>query len=131
MKKILIALTLFLSFFSGLHAEAYVISPKTKTVLSMAGYGTAGGALLGVASMAFDTNIRSVAVGASLGLYTGLIFGGYVLFTHYLKQKGLFYSTPSYEYALNEFRDDFYHLASQEKASFRPEFFVNFVNYRF
>jgi hypothetical protein len=61
---------------------------KAKAFLTMAGYGAGGGALLGVATMAFGNSTRAVAQGASLGLYAGLLFGSYVLISHYQKQSG-------------------------------------------
>ena len=60
-----------------------VIDPRIKMVGKVALYGTAGGALLGLASLAFDGSGRNIARGASLGLYAGLIFGGYVIVSHY------------------------------------------------
>lgn len=65
------------------HAQ---IPPKAKAYLVICAYGTVGGALLGFASLAFQNNSRAIAQGASLGLYAGMIFGGYVLATH--KKKG-------------------------------------------
>jgi hypothetical protein len=58
------------------------IPPKVKAFLGICGYGTVGGALLGFATMAFGTNPRAIAQGASLGLYTGIVFGSYVLLSH-------------------------------------------------
>jgi hypothetical protein len=66
------------------------MDPKVKVVGATALYGTAGGALLGTASLAFGTKGRSVAIGASLGLYAGLLFGTYVVVTHSMRQKGYF-----------------------------------------
>lgn len=63
------------------------MDPKLKILLTMAGYGTVGGALLGAASMAYGARFRAIAVGASLGLYVGLIFGGYVLVTHHYSRQ--------------------------------------------
>ncbi|MBL7664580.1 MAG: hypothetical protein JNM93_05560 [Bacteriovoracaceae bacterium] len=54
-------------------------SAKLKAFLIVSGYGTALGALLGVASLAFDAKSRAIAQGASLGLYAGMIFGTYVI----------------------------------------------------
>lgn len=65
--------------------NALSIEPKVKAVITMAGYGTVGGALLGAASLAFDTGGRSVAIGASVGLYIGLIFGSFIVVSHKLK----------------------------------------------
>lgn len=62
------------------------IPAKTKAFLTIVGYGTAGGALLGAASTAFGTSTRSIAQGASLGLYAGIIFGTYVLVSHHNRQ---------------------------------------------
>jgi len=59
------------------------IDPRVKMVGKVALYGTAGGALLGLASLAFDGKGRNIARGASLGLYAGIIFGAYVIVSHY------------------------------------------------
>ena len=77
--------TLFLIFSSveNLHAE---VDPKIKALGTLAAYGTIGGALLGTASLAFDAGGRSVAKGASLGLYAGLLFGGYIVLTHQMRK---------------------------------------------
>lgn len=93
-------LSLFLVFFLTLavlkpqdaHAE---MPAKAKAILTMAGYGVAGGALLGFASMAFGNTSRAVAQGASLGLYAGLIFGAYVLIAHHQKQVGSYQDDSS------------------------------------
>lgn len=66
----------------GLRAQPSV-PPKAKAVLIMSGYGAAGGALLGLASMAFDGKARNIPRGASLGLYAGLLFSAYVIYSHY------------------------------------------------
>lgn len=87
----------FLSLFLALFLTLAIVRPQTaraempakaKAILTMAGYGVAGGALLGFASMAFGNTSRAVAQGASLGLYAGLIFGAYVLISHHQKQVG-------------------------------------------
>lgn len=61
---------------------------KARAFLTIVGYGTAGGALLGAASMAFGNSTRAVAQGASLGLYAGIIFGTYVLVSHHQRSYG-------------------------------------------
>ena len=61
---------------------------KAKAFLTIVGYGAAGGALLGLASMAFGNSTRAVAQGASLGLYAGIIFGTYILVSHHQTQVG-------------------------------------------
>jgi len=59
---------------------------RVKALGTMALYGTAGGALLGAASLAFGTSGRAIAQGASLGLYAGIIFGTYVVVSHSMKK---------------------------------------------
>ena len=56
--------------------------PKVKAFIMVCSYGTIGGALLGFASMAFGSSPRAIAQGASLGLYSGILFGSYVLFSY-------------------------------------------------
>ncbi len=63
------------------------MDPKIKALGSMALYGTIGGILLGTASLAFGAESRAIAKGASLGLYAGLLFGGYVVLGHALRRK--------------------------------------------
>ncbi len=52
---------------------------KAKAMATMSVYGAGGGALLGFASMAFGARAKSIAQGASLGLYAGILFGIYVI----------------------------------------------------
>ncbi len=87
-----------LSFTILISSNAYSADPRLKVVATMAGYGVVGGALLGTASLAFGANGRSIAKGASLGLYAGLLFGAYVVTSYELKKRG---------YG-NESRDDYY-----------------------
>ena len=61
---------------------------KARAFVTIVGYGTAAGALLGTASLAFGTSTRAVAQGASLGLYTGILFATYVLVSHHNKRYG-------------------------------------------
>jgi hypothetical protein len=63
------------------------LDPKVKAVTTLALYGTVGGALLGAATMAYGTSSRAIFKGASLGLYAGLLFGGYVALSHHYQQK--------------------------------------------
>ena len=69
---------------------------KAKAFLTIVGYGTAGGAILGAASMAFGTSSRAIPQGASLGLYAGILFGTYVLVSHHNKRYGSYddHSSP-------------------------------------
>ena len=68
---------------------------KAKAFLTIAGYGAAGGAILGAASMAFGTSSRAIAQGASLGLYAGILFGTYVLVSHHNKRYGSYEDSSS------------------------------------
>jgi hypothetical protein len=77
------------------------IDPRAKAMATMALYGTVGGALLGTASLAFGTKGRSVAIGASLGLYAGLIFGSYVVVSHMIKTERLKNPQPQENYYPN------------------------------
>lgn len=86
MKKYFISILLcFTLFFSS---SAFALDPKVKILGTMAGYGVVGGALLGTASMAFDAGPRAIAKGASLGLYAGLLFGGYIILSYEMKKRG-------------------------------------------
>ncbi|MGB0454655.1 MAG: hypothetical protein ACPGJV_13180 [Bacteriovoracaceae bacterium] len=69
-------------------SSANAADPRVKAVMLTSAYGTIGGALLGTASLAFGTSGRAVAVGASVGLYVGLLFGGYVVLSHSMKNRG-------------------------------------------
>lgn len=90
MRKFFCSLFILMFTFSMLglkqaHAE---MDPKAKAFLTIVGYGTAGGAMLGVASTAFGTSSRAISQGASLGLYAGILFGTYVLVSHHNKRAG-------------------------------------------
>jgi hypothetical protein len=112
-------LILFCAFFGFLSAltpkEALAMDPKVKVVGATALYGTVGGALLGTASLAFGAKGRSVAIGASLGLYAGLLFGTYVVVTHSMKQKGYFQENPN-----DPLQRDNYYPNSEEATPYRP-----------
>ena len=87
MKKLITAtFVCFTLLFSSVSNAA--INPKLKMVGTMAGYGVVGGALLGTASMAFGSGGRSIAKGASLGLYAGIIFGSYIILNYEMKKRG-------------------------------------------
>ena len=58
------------------------IDPRIRSLGVFTAYGVVGGALLGIATMAFGSGKRAPFVGASLGLYTGLMFSGYVIGSH-------------------------------------------------
>lgn len=74
------------------------LDPRVKALGTMALYGTVGGALLGTAALAFDAEGRAVAKGASLGLYAGLLFGGYVVASHAYRKYKSEHPTPKDNY---------------------------------
>lgn len=91
--SLLIALCFILSFNAR---EARAEMPvKARAFITIVGYGTAGGALLGAASMAFGNSTRAVFQGASLGLYAGILFGTYVLVSHHNRRSGNYEDSSS------------------------------------
>lgn len=91
-KKTIIIKAIIFSLILGVSTPSYSeVDPKITALGTMAVYGTVGGFLLGVASLAFGTSGRAVAQGSSLGLYAGLLFGGYVVGSHAMgkRRKGM------------------------------------------
>jgi len=86
MKKLFIVMTFCFSLLFS--SSAFAVDPKFKILATMTSYGVVGGALLGTASLAFGASGRSVAKGASLGLYAGLLFGGYIILSYEMKKRG-------------------------------------------
>lgn len=78
------------------YKKAEALNPKGKAFLIICTYGTVGGALLGFATMAFGTNSRAIAQGASLGLYAGIAFGSYVITSHKKPGEELLPPEPGY-----------------------------------
>jgi len=80
MKRIRVGL---ISFAAVLCFGATTKAEPLKDFLLCSAYGTAAGALLGVASLAFTddpgSKMNNIARGASLGLYAGIGFGLYVV----------------------------------------------------
>lgn len=81
--QILISISLSLSSFSAL-AQAPESSTGSREFVSSCMYGVLAGTLVGAASLAFTKhpgdNLNRVARGASLGLYTGILLGLYVVY---------------------------------------------------
>lgn len=77
--KIFLLFIFMFSFGFSPKSKLHAMDAKGRAFLLMCGYGTVGGALLGFASLAFQSNPRAIAQGASLGLYAGIIFGAYVI----------------------------------------------------
>ena len=111
----------------------------------MASYGVVGGALLGTASLAFGSGGRSIAKGASLGLYAGIIFGSYIILNYEMKKRGYgveskgdYYpeSSGPYEYdqtstAVNIEEYQLAQFENKKDPKEDPKFFMNFFNYEF
>ena len=74
------------------------IDPRIKTLGVVTVYGVVSGALLGTAALAFDSRGRSPFIGASLGLYAGLLFGGYVVVGHLYRKYRLDGPNPEENY---------------------------------
>lgn len=105
--SLFLALFLTLAVVSPQKAQAEV-PVKAKAFLTIAGYGAAGGALLGLATMAFGSNSSAVAKGASLGLYAGLLFGAYVLVAHHQRQTGAYDDNSSpYQESSDVYGDEY------------------------
>lgn len=129
MKKIIsyfivICLTSFAVFPQKAQAE---MPAKAKAFLTIAGYGTVAGALLGVASMAFGQNGRNIPRGASLGLYAGIIFGTYVLVSHHQKQQGYYDDSDSVYQSSRDIYGDQYNSndGGSEDSGFRKRGFFD------
>lgn len=71
--------------FIALSSPLLKAADSMNTFLTSCAYGTAGGAVLGLASLAFSEDpggkVSSVAKGASLGLYFGIAMGFYLINT--------------------------------------------------
>ena len=144
MKKLIIStfVCFTLLFSSVSHAS---VDPKLKMVVTMASYGVVGGALLGTASLAFGSGGRSIAKGASLGLYAGIIFGSYIILNYEMKKRGYgveskgdYYpeSSGPYEYdqtstAVNIEEYQLAQFENKKDPKEDPKFFMNFFNYEF
>jgi hypothetical protein len=133
MKKTLSSLLFVIFTFSLLmprHAQAQ-IPAKPKAFLTIVGYGTAGGAILGAASMAFGTSSRAIAQGASLGLYAGILFGTYVLVSHHQKRTGSYDDNSSpYQESNDIYGDDYQNDdgGSSDSGNKKSGFFDRYEN---
>lgn len=96
--------------------------------MTITAYGTAGGALMGAASMAFGGTTRNIAQGASLGLYAGILFGAYVLVSHHNKRYGSYDDRNSPYSESTDIYSDEYHEdeGGSNRNSSRGGFFDRF-----
>jgi hypothetical protein len=140
-KFLLLTIIFALFFFLGKPKQAHAqqIPPKVQVFLTVCGYGTVGGALLGFATMAFDSSTIAIAQGASLGLYAGILFGTYVLLT---------YNDDPYSnegtYSLNNMNNNMFlakmtEIEAKSLISYMPNsqskqkipLYLNLLNYKF
>ena len=136
-KKFALFLFLSLVVVKPINSFGFEIDPRVKTFLIMNAYGAVGGMLLGTATLAFDAPGRAPFIGASLGLYAGLIFGSYVVITHkieedrrlnpqnYLEDDGGGYGDIS-----NQLEAQPYEYMPREKP-IGPSFYINLMRFRF
>lgn len=68
----------------GLGANSAHANQKAKIFLTTTSYGVMAGSLTGLASMTFyeapGDHMKNIAVGASLGLYAGILMGAYMIY---------------------------------------------------
>lgn len=126
-----------LSTLRPLDAKAFELDPRVKTFLIMNAYGAVGGLLLGTATLAFDAPGRAPFIGASLGLYAGLIFGSYVVVTHKIEedrrlnpQNYMEDESGGYGDIENQLEAQPYEYAPGEKFQ-GPSFYLNLIKYNF
>ena len=120
-KSFLTLLVVLFTFTFVAPKEAKAEMPvKAKAFLTIVGYGTAGGAILGAASTAFGTSTRAIAQGASLGLYAGILFGTYVLVSHHNKRYGSYDDNSSpYGQSSDIYSDDYQEDEGGDRKGFR------------
>jgi len=138
LKNFTIIAILSLFMFSPLKAKAFELDPRVKTFLIMNSYGAVGGLLLGSATLAFDAPGRAPFIGASLGLYAGLIFGSYVVITHKIEEDRRLNpqnyiddeSGGGYGDVQSQLEAQPYEYMPGEKMN-RPSFYFNLVRFNF
>ncbi len=138
-------MTVFTCILLTISTSEAAMNPKLKMVGTMAGYGVVGGALLGTASLAFGAGGRSIAKGASIGLYAGILLGGYIILNYEMKKRGYgiesrgdYYPDSSSQYEndqgyiapnLEDYRLAQFENKKDPKAD--PLFYMNFLNFEF
>ena len=124
-KKLFVVFIISISLLGSTNSDAFEMDPRVKTFLVMNAYGAVGGFLLGSATLAFDAPGRAPFIGASLGLYAGLIFGSYVVVTHHIEedrrlnpQNYIEEDTGAYNAIQGEMGTDNYEYYPREKVLF-------------
>ncbi len=85
MKRITLSLCFFCALFFAVQARGQATEERFHDLFVTAGYATAFGAALGAAFLSFTpdpaSELRYVAVGASLGFIGGSVLGSYIIFS--------------------------------------------------
>jgi hypothetical protein len=95
-KVFALALAMVTAIQVSMPRNAHALSADTRSILVGGTYGVLGGAALGLISWPLTQNPRSIALGASIGLYLGLIAGIYYIHNRDNPQNPLAY-TPAYD----------------------------------
>tara|TARA_B100000927_G_scaffold288449_1_gene283072 strand:+ start:422 stop:832 length:411 start_codon:yes stop_codon:yes gene_type:complete len=134
-KKFFLVIIISITLGAPKEIKAFELDPRVKTFLIMNTYGAVGGFLLGSATLAFDAPGRAPFIGASLGLYAGLIFGSYVVVTHHIEedrrlnpQNYIDGSSGGYNDMDNQISTDNYEYYPEPKG---PVFYLNLLKYNF
>ena len=134
-KKIFLVTLIATSLGTPIESKAFELDPRVKTFLVMNAYGAVGGFLLGSATLAFDAPGRAPFIGASLGLYAGLVFGSYVVVTHHIEedrrlnpQNYMDEESGGYNDMQNQMSTDNYEYYPNQKG---PVFYLNLLKYNF
>ena len=82
--------------------------PRIKVISVVTVYSIVGGTLLGLAAINFGASRRAPFIGASLGLYGGLVFGSYLVIGHMYKRYKRSNQVPddNYYYDTNSIYED-------------------------
>jgi hypothetical protein len=83
---------------SGSSANTPAELASFKDLILMSAYGTVAGMIVGAATLAFTAHpmskLKRVAIGASLGLYVGIILGGLIMLDKSLGSQNSIFDTP-------------------------------------
>ncbi|MEW6057008.1 MAG: hypothetical protein AB1540_10375 [Bdellovibrionota bacterium] len=64
------------------NSSAHALDKRLKLMFKTAGYGAAAGAVIGAGTIAMGLgNFQNVLMGASSGMYAGILLAGYIVFT--------------------------------------------------
>ncbi len=76
--------TIFLLLSMAVPRSSWALSKNFRLYITTSAYGTMAGAITGIGSLAFyespSKHLNNVAMGASLGLYVGILMGTYMIY---------------------------------------------------